>query len=129
MLIKNQIFLLLMATLSLTACSKYKDPAALIEEYENSRIDQIFATAIAEAEIISNQKSEHVDLITFYDEPVPPHFYDLHVNNGFDMANAKIGSSPIRTLPTVETKVDLPEGATRTDVKLNLEYVVDPHDH
>lgn len=129
MKIKNQ-FIILTMLIVVGGCSKHKEPIELIDEFELARTEAKFNESIASAEESSLKKLPTIEVITFFSEPVPSHFYALHTENGFDMTTATIGNSPVRELPTFNTKVDLPEEATRTQVILDLDYLRgDEHNH
>ena len=103
----------------ISGCSNNKTPIELINEYEYSLAEQQMEDAIKSAEELSKTRLPEVNLITFYSEKVPPHFYDLHQKNGLDVSNVEVGYAPRPTLQNYDMEVDLPEGAIRTEVKLD----------
>lgn len=132
MSIKLKTICFFASAIILTGCSS-KTPMELINEYESQIADKQLNEAIADAEILSKTKNPEVQLITFYSEIVPPHFFELHRNNGLDVSGVEIGYPTRPNLPTLETKVDLPAEANRTiatmDPITSESFMTDRHNH
>lgn len=116
----------------LAGCSS-KTPIELINEYESQIADQQLNEAISEAETLSKSIYPDVKLITFYSEMVPPHFFELHKKNGLDVSGVQIGYPTRPIPPTLETKVDLPAEANRTNATMDPitseSFMTDRHNH